>query len=203
MGREARCLGEFGSWAGEGKLLLETDELVFRGAARLAVPLKQLQVEARDGWLEVEHPGGQARFDLGDAAAKWAHAIRNPRTRVEKLDVKPASRVAIDGVADHEFLEELRQRTPHVAGLEAGGELDLIFLAVDEPGRLRRLLALKDRIAQNGGIWVITPRGQPELAHEPVVAAGKAVGLIDSKSARFSATHTALKLVIPRSQRRR
>lgn len=195
-------MAEFGGWVGEGKLLLETDELIFRGATRLRVPLGDIvRVEAADGWLVVEHPAGRARFDLGAAAAKWAHAIRHPRTRMDKLEVKAGTRAALVAIADEVFEGELRARTAQVEDASAARALDVVFYGCDEPAGLDRLRALRDRIAPNGAIWLITPKGRPELGHEPIVAAAKAAGLIDTKTARFSATHTALKLVIPRAQR--
>ena len=202
MGREARCMAEFGGWVGEGKLLLETDELIFRGAARLRIPLGDIaSAEAADGWLTIEHAAGGARFDLGAAAAKWAHAIRHPRTRIDKLDVQAGKRVALVAIADEAFEGELRGRTAHVEDASGACELDLVFYGCEEPAGLERLRALRERIASHGAIWLIAPKGRPELGHEPVVAAAKAAGLIDTKTARFSATHTALKLVIPRAQR--
>jgi hypothetical protein len=206
MGREARCMAEFGGWMGEGKLLLETDELVFRGAARWSSPLKALaEVSAKDGWLEVQGAGSTARFDLGGLAEKWAHAIRNPRGLLDKLDVRPASRVAIVGVDDAEFIAKLRERAANVSeaagpeAVEAG--TDLVFYAAASPADLEALPLLRTRIAQNGGVWVISPKGRKEIADVVVIAAAKQAGLVDVKVARFSETLTALKLVIPRAER--
>ena len=201
MGREARCMAEFGGWQGMGRLLLETDDLIFRGAARLSVRLADItRVDAANGWLIVEHGGGSARFDLGQAAPRWAHAILHPKTRIEKLDVKIDARVAIVDISDAGFLSELRARTPRVEDV-AAGDLDIVFYGCERPEGLSRLAELARRIAPNGAIWLITPRGRPELGHAPIVAAAKAAALVDTKTARFSDTHTALKLVIPRAAR--
>lgn len=194
-------MAAFDNWFGEGRLLLETDELVFRGAARWRAPLSELQdVGAQDGWLEVEHGGSRARFDLGNAADRWAHAIRHPKRRIDKLEVKATSRVALVDIEDEDFLRELRERTPFVLPPDAG-ELDFVFVRVRSPAELGRLADLRQRIKSAGAVWILTPKGKPELGHEPVVTAAKAAGLIDTKTARYSATHTALKLVIPRAQR--
>ena len=206
MGREARCIAEFGGWMGEGKLLLETDELIFRGAARWRAPVKEIAAAARNGWLEARHGDAVARFDLGDAAEKWAHAIANPRGLLDKLDVKGTSRVALVGVEDEEFVGKLRARAADVrvagAAEDLGeGVVDLIFHRADAPDALDALSALRTRIEQNGAIWVISPKGRKEIADVVVMAAAKASGLVDVKVARFSDTHTALKLVIPRAQR--
>jgi hypothetical protein len=109
MGREIRCMAEVGDWTGHGRLLLETDDLIFRGARRTVIPRAQIRsVRAQDGWLVVEHGGGTDRFDLGKLAESWANAIANPRSRIDKLDVKATSRVAVIGDLDEDFLDELR-----------------------------------------------------------------------------------------------
>jgi hypothetical protein len=208
MGREARCMAEFGEWTGEGRLLLETDDLVFRGAARLKVPVREIRrVAATDGWLEVTHSGGVARFDLGSAAARWADAIRNPRSLLDKLGVKAGAHVAVVDLDDPDFVEQLRARTPHVVVVRSQdaldeARLDLVFYDAAEPAALDVLPALRERIAQDGAIWVVSPRGRPEIADVVVMAAARRSGLVDVKVARFSATHTSLKLVIPKAARR-
>lgn len=197
------CMAALEGWTGEGRLLLETDDLIFRGARRLAVPLKEVRsAEARDGWLLVSHTGGVVRFDLGDAAARWAHAITNPRTRADKLGVRAGSRVLLHGLEDDAaFVAELRARTDAIdsGGSETG--YDLVFVRVEDVADLARLGPLAGRIGPAGGIWIVHPKGRPDLSHETMVAAAKAAGLVDNKTARFSDTHTALRFVIPRARR--
>ena len=53
----------------------------------------------------------------------------------------------------------------------------------------------------NGALWVIRPKGRPEISERAVMAAGKAAGLVDVKVVGFSPTHTAEKFVIPVSGR--
>lgn len=47
----------------------------------------------------------------------------------------------------------------------------------------------------------VRPKGTPAIADTDVIAAGRAAGLVDVKVVRFSATHTAEKLVIPVTKR--
>lgn len=203
MGREALCMAEFSGWTGDGKLLLETDDIVFRGAQRLRVQLRDLKKASADGgWLEIEHTGGTARFDLGNAAAKWAHAINNPKTRIDKLDVKAASKVLVDGLDDDvAFMEELRART---ASVDTGGrerDYDLVFTRIENVDDLAGLESLAKRIKPAGAIWIVHPKGRPDLTHDVLVGAAKKAGLIDTKTARFSDTDTGLKLVVPKNKR--
>jgi hypothetical protein len=52
-------------------------------------------------------------------------------------------------------------------------------------------------------VWVVSPKGKGiEVRDVDVMAAGRDAGLVDNKVASFSATHTALRLVIPKADRR-
>ena len=79
MGAEAKCALAFGRQRAEGKALLETDQLIFRGGAvRLSIPYKSISsVEAKGDALRVTFPDGTATFTIGGAAAKWAEKIQN------------------------------------------------------------------------------------------------------------------------------
>src|SRR2546423_14506425 len=101
MGAEARCQLRLDKATHEGKALLETDELLFRGdnrgdarGVRLAIPLKSIaSVSVHAGALHVAHASGAATFVLGDHAEKWAERIRSPRALLDKLDVKSGQTV--------------------------------------------------------------------------------------------------------------
>jgi hypothetical protein len=52
-----------------------------------------------------------------------------------------------------------------------------------------------------GAVWVVYPKGMAQIKENDVLAAGRAAGFVDTKVASFSATHTALKFMIPVAQR--
>src|SRR5687768_2262372 len=111
MGQEVRTSAHVDGRTIEGKALLETDEILFRGAERLRIPLADVkQVTVEDGRLVVRHKGGTVAFDLGPAAARWAARIRNPPTLVDKLGVKPGQRVAMIGLDDPSLASLLSDR---------------------------------------------------------------------------------------------
>lgn len=203
MGREAKCTGEFGGGAALGKLLLETDDLIFRGPRRLVVPRADIcEAAARNGWLEIAWAGGRARFEVGPGVDRWVQDILHPKGRIDKLDVKPDSRVALVQVRDDAFTAEVRARAATAATRLGAGPYDLIFYRIEEPAGLDRLAELRARLQPAGAVWVITPKGVPALGHVPIVAAARRAGLVDTKTARYSETHTTLKLVIPKAKRR-
>jgi hypothetical protein len=210
MGREAVCVARYGGNVSEGRARLETDDLRFRGDFRLAIPLRAMRsVEAVDGELRVTfaglaggHPGsGEATFELGAQAEKWARAILHPPALLDKLDIKPTSRVGVLGVTDPDFWAQLRTRTPAIEEGTLSGDLDLIVLQADDPASLARIATLEPHLKRTGAIWIVAPKGQPHLSELDVLSAGRAAGYTDVKVARFSATHTAHKFVIPKARR--
>jgi hypothetical protein len=121
---------------------------------------------------------------------------------LEKLGVRPGARVAIFGVDDGDFRALLDGRTHDIADGWPKPASDLVFLAVDGPGDLEPLAALRERIVPTGAIWVVSRKGRAATLRDvEVIAAARAVGLVDNKVVAFSATHTALRLVIPKALR--
>jgi hypothetical protein len=202
MGLEAVCVAHFGESVSEGKALLESSDLRFRGDFRLIIPFTEMRSVAADhGRLEVAFGGGLAVFELGAAAERWADRIQHPPLLIDKLDVMPESRVAILGLDDAGFLAQLRDRTKFVIQHSLAPRLDLIFLRADTPAALERLDALEPFLQRDGAIWVIAPKGRRQLSETAVLHAGRAAGYVDIKVASFSATQTAHKFVIPKERR--
>ena len=202
MGAEARCTAAFGGRKEAGKALLETDELIFRGdSLRLSIPYKSIsRVDASEGVLHVTWPGGDAAFELGAAARKWADKIRNPPTRIDKLGIKTGQKVLFVGLRDRTLREEIETCGATVLARGAVG-VDAIFIAVNERDDLDRLVRVLKFLKRDGAIWVIRPKGSPAISEGDVRKAGRNAGLVDTKVARFSETHTAEKFVIPVANR--
>ena len=201
MGDEHRCTVRYREKVAEGKVLLETDELVFRGDFRLKIPFRDIRsVEARDGRLTVRWRDERASFQLGPRAERWAERIRKPRTLLEKLGVKPGQRISLVELRDHEVRELLeRGGIEFTAGIQP--ESDVILFGVESTGALERLTELQTSMKRHGAIWVVAPKGGREPGEAAVLEAGKRAGLVDVKVARFSETHTAHKFVVPRDRR--
>ena len=203
MGSEAICRVSYKSGVSEGKALLETSELIFRGDFRLKIPFNQVtSLSALDGELHVGYDGGVAVFELGREAPKWAEKIRNPRGLLDKLGVKQGMTVAVLGVEDHDFISQLRERVGEPACSGPVSDADLVFYEADRVDDLGRLKTLRDAIKPAGGVWVVSPKGKTaEIKDTDVMVAAREAGLLDIKVVGFSQTHTALKLVIPKADR--
>jgi hypothetical protein len=123
---------------------------------------------------------------------------------LDKLGVKPGSRVAIIRVHDEVFRALLPERTTDITEGTALPETDLIFLAADSIDELLEIGTLQESLVPNGAIWVVSRKGkQATLRDVDVIDAAKSVGLVDNKVASFSDTHTAQRLVIPVARRSR
>jgi hypothetical protein len=202
MGYDAICTLTFDGRTSRGTAWLEHRELVFRGPHRLVVPLQDITEARADGrTLHVRFAGKDASFDIGDAAAKWAQRITNPPSRLDKLGVKPAMRVLLLGIRDEDFERELTAREATVTRRIAGGDADIVFYAANTRSDLARLLELAALIAPAGALWIVRPKGRPEITEAETMAAGKRAGLVDVKVASFSDSHTAEKFVVPKSAR--
>ncbi len=202
MGKEAHCTAHFREEVSEGKALLESDALTFRGDFRLSIRLAEVtSVSAENGQLMVTTPEGRATFELGPQAEKWAQAIRSPKGLMDKLGVKPGYRVSVLGITDEPFRVQLRQRTADVSEGEPQAGSDAIFLLADSKEDLKRLGPLQAYVKKDGDIWIVAPKGVPHIKESDVLAAGREAGLVDVKVVSFSATYTAHKFVIPKARR--
>lgn len=200
MGAELKCKARYGKQTGEGHALLETNEIIFRGDFRLKIPLKEIQkISAKGGELRVAWSGGEAAFAIGAAAEKWVEKIRNPKSVIEKLGVKAGMRVSVVGINDKAFLRDVKSVAECSA--RVGKSEQMIFYGADELAALKRVPELMRAIAPDGTLWIVYPKGRKDIREVDVIAAGRAAKLKDVKVVGFSATHTALKFVIPVADR--
>src|ERR1700730_17421527 len=202
MGSELVCKARFGRQESEGKALLETSEILFRGEFRLKIPFAMIKsVKASDGELRVETPGGLAVLYLGAAAEKWREKILHPKSRQQKLGIKPGAKVSLLGDFDAEFLREIGELTKSVSKDKVAAGSEWIFLQADSKRDFRALLKISKSMAGQAALWIVYPKGQKHITENDVLAAGRAAGMKDVKVVGFSTTHTALKFVVPLSGR--
>jgi hypothetical protein len=205
LGNEANCVVRFGKQKARGKALLETSELIFRsedGALRLKFAFADIQsAAAADGELRVEVPEVAAIFELGANAAKWCEKILHPKTRLDKLGIKPNAAVSLIGNLDADFLAELHVQTKTVSNGKVTTDTEWIFFATDASKDLSQVSKLAKSMKGAAALWIVYPKGQKQITENDVIAAGRKSGLKDVKVVGFSSTHTALKFVIPVERR--
>ena len=202
MGNEVKCTAWLGKRESEGKALLETSEILFRGDFRLKIPFSTIKsARAVDGELRLQTAEGLAVFQLGAAAEKWCEKILHPKSRIEKLGVKPGAKVSLIGSFDTGFLTEIDKITKSVSKSKVAAESEWIFFAADSKEDLGALPKISKLMEGAAALWIVYPKGQKHITENDVLAAGRKAGLKDVKVVGFSPTHTALKFVIPLSDR--
>jgi len=202
MGNELKCTVRFGKEVSEGKVLLETSEVLFRGEFRLKIPFASIKsAKAVDGKLHLQTADGLAVFEIGPAAEKWREKILHPKTRIEKIGVKPDAKVSLLGSFDAEFLDELKSLTGSVTKDKIPSNSDTIFLAADSLKTLSGVTKIAKSLKGAAALWIVYPKGQKTITENDVIAAGRKEGLKDVKVVGFSSTHTALRFCIPVAKR--
>lgn len=205
MGYETKCrarvIGADGSVReAEATVLLETDELVVRGEARVRIPRSAIErVTTRAGVLTITAPTAVVVLSLGeDAAAKWRKKIEDgPKRLIDKLDVKPNAKVWVLGVEDETLLAQLVERTAQVLRGRSASSCDVVFVGVESEAELDRIERAMKAMNDDGAIWVVHRKGPTGVADTTIYGRAKALGLTYTKVARVSETHTAEKLVRP------
>jgi hypothetical protein len=198
MGQELECRMRIGGRSVSGRAYLETDHLLFRGEERRKILFKNLKgVKASGGVLLLEFEGGPAELELGRAAEKWADKILHPPSRASKLGIKSNLTARAEGDFPADFLQEL-DGLPRASAKQ---KADLIFLMAPQRKSLDRVAKLATALTPTGALWVVYPKGVPEIREIEVLEAGRAAGLTDVKVVSFSPSHTALRFVIPARKR--
>jgi hypothetical protein len=202
VGNELKCTVRFGKESSEGKALLETSEVLFRGAFRLNIPFASIKsVKAVDGELRLETAKGLAVFEIGAAAEKWREKILHPKSRIEKIGLKPGAKISLLGDFDADFLEELKQLEGSLTKDKAAAGSEAVFFAADSEKELSQVRKVRKSLKGATALWIVYPKGQKSITENDVIATGRKTGLKDVKVVGFSQTHTALKFVIPLDRR--
>ena len=123
---------------------------------------------------------------------------------LDKLGLRPGMRVAIIDIDDPDIRPLFAERTADLTEGWPEPDTDIVLLGADTTDALAPLEALAARIRPNGAIWVVSRKGKLATVRDvEVIERALAAGLVDNKVASFSATHTALRLVIPVARRPR
>jgi hypothetical protein len=183
MGYETVCRVRVDDRAGsvreaQGKVLLETDVSITSPSAVITLTLSP------------------------DAAVKWQKKLEQPpKQRIDKLDIEPGAKVWLLGVQDASLESELASRTSHISRGRTARACDVVFVGVESVDQLDRIDRALAALDDDGAIWVVHPKGRGGVADTTIFGRAKALGLVYTKVARISDTHTAEKLVRPRIAR--
>lgn len=207
MGDERDCRFESVARSGEGRALLETHEIVFRGPFRAKLPFAELTSARADGGVLVLTRGAETIRLIFPADPKraqiWANKIAAPKGRLTKLGIAAGSRVHVIGIGSHDdasFFDELT-----AAGAIASSDVasaDVIVLHARTPKELERLPTLRAAMKPSAALWLLRVKGKGASVDEAsAMRAGRDAGLVDVKVASFSDALSAMKWVVPRAAR--
>ena len=79
---------------------------------------------------------------------------------MDKLGVKAGMRIAVLGVDDAAFLEQLTARTGAPDKGIDGGDLDIVFYEADVSTTSRACPSSAPRSSPPGAVWVVSPKGK-------------------------------------------
>lgn len=209
MGYETKCRVHVDDGSGKPRtadatVLLETDELIVRGDARIKVPRRDIKsVSRRAGIVTVTAPIATVKLILGEpAATKWEQKLQEaPKRLIDKLDVRPNAKVWLLEIASPELEAQVAERTGDVSRAKSARDRDVVFVGVERNSHLARIERAMHGMLDDGAIWVIHPKGPNGVADTSIFEKAKALNLTYTKVARVSDTHTAEKLVRPRASR--
>jgi len=203
MGNEVSCTVTQAGRSSAGRALLETSEIIFRGGdVRFKIPLSSIsEARALDGKLHLRTKEGLFTFHLGARAEKWREKIVSPKSLIDKLGVKAGQRVTLAGRFPAEFSASLKKHGAKLATLEGSAAPPWIFFAAESREDLADVKRVARTVQGATALWIVYPKGRKQITEADVRSSGLASGLTDIKVASFSATHTALKFVLPKSKR--
>jgi hypothetical protein len=121
---------------------------------------------------------------------------------LDKLGIRPGMRVAFVDIVDPDIRAQIAARTTDITDGWPEPDTDVVLFGADTWEALARLRELAALIRPNGAIWVVSRKGKDRTLRDvEVIEAAKDARLVDNKVCSFSATHTALRLVIPVASR--
>lgn len=197
MGREAKTLCIEGRQKFEVKAHLDGQALQLTGEKKLTLPLAHVRAATVAG-EDLKIVSAPATFALrlgAKEAAAWAKKILNPPSLAEKLGVKPGVTVHLIGPRVKE-LDEAAPQAPHAAALSAKAfaACDIAILTLTPATAEKQIAAAAKTLPTKTALWLVYEKGTKPNGDTIIMLARKA-GLKDTKVARISDSHTALRFI--------
>jgi hypothetical protein len=199
MGREAKTLCIEGRQKFEVRAHLDGQALQLTGAKKLTLPLTQVRAATVEGEdLKIASPGAAFALRLGARQAEaWAKKILNPPSLADKLGINPGLSVALIGhrVAEIEDAvagaAKVKRATLSAASL---GATDITAVTLSPAGAEKQIAAAAKAIGMATALWLVYRKGTKPNGDE-IIRLARAAGLKDTKVARISETHAALRFI--------
>lgn len=190
MGREAVVHAEVGEETGEVRALLESAEMILRGAIRRRFPKSSIKsVTVKSDTLYFTCAGEPVRLHLGTRTAEaWRKAIATPPPGLRaKLGLDKGARTLLVGLFDDDVLANALKGVIVKNGLDAA----MLIVCVRGLGDLTAAQAIH---AEHPGfpLWTIYPKGRGvAFGEREIRTVLRTAGFNDTKSCAVSGLLTA------------
>jgi len=194
MGRESKTHVDDGATRAEARLHLDSEMLTVGPPFRLKLRLDQIgQCAAGADGLAIRAGATALRIALSaKEAAAWAKAIANPPSLATKLGIKPGLRVAFIGTMPAEIAAIVAQPLA-LARLPKAVDAGLVLATVPVPVAKTDLGRLRDALGKGAAAWLVYEKGVTN--GDRLIMAARAAGLKDTKVAKISERHAALRFI--------
>ena len=195
MGLEATCSCRWPGGTGEVTALLESRELILRGALRRRLAVSALSLIRIEGEALCLETGGETiALDLGAArAALWQRKLTTPPPSLAaKLGIGPEAKALVIGVVTDPTLAAAL----HGATADDPDSARSSLAVVTSEAELCAALEAHSALPPGAPIWIVYGKGrQAALGEAAVRGFLRAHGYIDSKVSAVSETLSATRFV--------
>ena len=204
MGREAKIEYFSGRERAEVRAHLDSFSLQLSGGKKLTVPLSDVRSAVVEGEA-LNVVAKDARFSLklgAKEAASWAKKILNPPTLADKLGFKPDKTVVLAGAMVCEVAEAAKaaKSVTTSARLPGAGKVfegDIVALQLSPGKEATQIAAAARALGASTALWLVYAKGGAVNGDDVIMLARK-TGLKDTKVARVSEAHAALRFIRPK-----
>ncbi|MDZ4869172.1 MAG: hypothetical protein SGI91_17760 [Alphaproteobacteria bacterium] len=198
MGRESKVEYADGKDRAQVKAHLDSETLELTGGKKLKLPLASVKSAIVDGGL-LKIAAGAQKFTLALGAKEaeaWRKKILNPPSLADKLGFKPDKSVALIGDVPPEIAAAAKTAKAAAAAAKLPKTIaaDIAALML-VPGQEEQLIVASAKaLAPKSALWLVYEKGRA-VNGDHVIALARQVGLKDTKVARVSQTHAALRFI--------
>lgn len=197
MGREAKVEYADAKERALVKVHLDSAALELTGGKKLKLPLASVKSATVDGdLLKIAAGGTKFSLALGAKEAEaWRKKILNPPSLADKLGFKPDKSIALIGEVPPEIAAAAKTaKAAAAAKLPKTIAADIAALML-APGKEEQLIVASAKaLAPKSALWLVYEKGRA-VNGDHVIALARKAGLKDTKVARVSDTHAALRFI--------
>lgn len=198
MGREAKVEYADGKDRAQVKAHLDSETLELTGGKKLKLPLASVKSATVDGDL-LKIAAGAQKFSLAlgpKEAEAWRKKILKPPSLADKLGFKTDKSVALIGEVPPEIAGAAKTAKAAAAAAKLpktiAADIAALMLA---PGKEEQLIVASAKaLAPASALWLVYEKGRA-VNGDHVIALARKAGLKDTKVARVSQTHAALRFI--------